>query len=174
MQFRPSFAQRVKVEAHRAWKREHGEGADGGPKYVPPFMSPKGARPDTFVGYNLWAIAQMEPGSTVRIVEGCKDTLAFLTKGVAAYGIPGTGVMPPETALEVLRERKVIVRLDGDKAGNEARQKIVDYLVANGVTAKPAVNVPEGLDVADLLVREHASTGCPCVTCTEWRASHPE
>jgi hypothetical protein len=172
MQFRPSPAQRLKVEAHKAWKREHGEGASGGPKYVPPFMSPKGARPDTFVGYNLRAVAAMEPGSTVRVVEGCKDTLAFWTKGVPAYGIPGTGVMPPESALEVLRDRKVIVRLDGDKAGNEARSKIVDYLVANGVTAKPAVNVPEGLDVADLLVREYDEGGCSCETCTEWRKNH--
>jgi len=173
MQFRPSPAQRLKVEAHKSWKRQHGENATGGPKYVPPFMSPKGARPETFVGYNLLAISKMPSGTTVRVVEGCKDTLAYVTKGVAAYGIPGTGVMPPPDALKVLRNMKVIVRLDGDEAGNKARQKVVDYLLGNGVAAKPDANVPPGVDVADLLVAEHANGGCLCETCTKWREDHP-
>lgn len=173
MQFRPSPDQRVKVEAHKDYKRDH-PCEESGPRYVTPFLSPKGAQPETLIGYGLHRISQITERTQVCVVEGLKDWMAARTlrPSVEVYAIPGTSVMPPAIALEVLARHDVVVILDGDEAGAAGREKLVSYLRDNGVRARPVSRVPEGLDMADRLVLRHARNGCACETCAKFRRTH--
>jgi hypothetical protein len=163
MQFRPSMAQKAKVDAH---KRGEGE-------YVPPFMSLRGAGPDHLVGIGLDYLCTLDP-CRVDIVEGAKDVAADLTLGNAAFGMPGTGVLPPPRSVAALVRAGHSLRIcmDGDDAGRASQQKVYDHLVAQGFP-KERITIhvmPDGLDVTDILVRREASRGCACATCQAWRA----
>jgi 5S rRNA maturation endonuclease (ribonuclease M5) len=196
LQFRPSVARMVAITAHKAWKARWSNIPDAkgsiqdptdawreaytkdrsvGPKmpYVTPFLSLRGGTPDHLVGCGLKRLLEIPKGSTVYVVEGFKDLLAARTLGVEAYAIPGTGVMPPERSIELLRQHNVIAMLDGDAAGAKAREHLVSYLTDRGVACKPFENIREGLDVADILVERHAHALCQCPTCIQWVASHP-
>ncbi len=173
MQFRPSPEQRELVEAHKRFKREHGEDAVGGPRYQTPFLSPRGAQASTLIGYGLHRAAKLPPNSPIYVVEGAKDWLAArtLNPGREFYAVPGTGVMPPPAALEVLKDLRVIVVLDGDEAGAKGREVLVKHLRDNGIQAAPVADpLPDGMDVADLLVSKYAASGCTCRVCVEFRA----
>jgi 5S rRNA maturation endonuclease (ribonuclease M5) len=196
MQFRPSPARMQAVQAHKAWKKRWSGITDADGKdieaddawrqayekdqsvgrkapYVTPFLSLKGGSPDHLVGCGLKRLVEIERPSTIYVVEGFKDLLAARTIGVEAYAIPGTGVMPPERSIEILRLHKVIVMLDGDAAGAAGRDHLVTYLKERGVDADPIDSIREGLDVADILVERNAHAGCVCDTCSSWRDSHP-
>lgn len=196
LQFRPSGDRMAAVTSHKAWKKRWSgqKAADGteiepdeawrlayekdqsvGRKayYVTPFLSLKGGTPDHLVGCGLKRLIEIPKLSTVYIVEGFKDLLAARTMGVEAYAIPGTGIMPPERSIEILRLHKVVVMLDGDKAGQICRDKLVTYLTERGVNASPFLQVRENMDVTDILVERTSHTGCICETCTLWRTEHP-
>lgn len=196
MQFRPSGQRMATVNAHKAWKKrwsgildENGDELD--PKeawrrayeqdqavgdripYATPFLSLKGAGENHLVGCGLRRLTRIAAPSTVYIVEGFKDLLAARTMGVEAYAIPGTGVMPPERAVAILRQHTVVVSLDGDEAGARGRAAVVDYLTERGVNARAGATPRDGMDVTDTLVERHAHSGCSCDTCTAWRDGHP-
>jgi len=196
MQFRPSPARMQLVQAHKAWKKRWSGLTDADGKeieadeawrkayekdqtvgrkagYVTPFLSLKGGTPDHLVGCGLKRLIEIPRQSTVYIVEGFKDLLAARTIGVEAYAIPGTGVMPPERSIEILKLHQIIVMLDGDAAGAAGRDHLVSYLVDRGVNAKPIDEIRENMDVADILVERHAHAGCACDTCKTWRESNP-
>lgn len=196
MQFRPSAERRAKVQAHKAWKQKWSGHVDSdgnaieaseawrrayekdqsvGPKvsYVTPFLSFKGATPDHLVGCGLKRLVEIPKQSTVYVVEGFKDYLAARTLGVEAYAIPGTGVMPPPRAMDVLKLHDVVVLLDGDEAGAKGREALLEHLVNYGVPARAGDPLREGMDVADILVERHAHDNCDCTTCAQWRATNP-
>lgn len=195
MQFRPSPERMQLVAAHKAWKKRwsglvDSEGNELEPSeswrlayekdqnvgrksgYVTPFLSLKGGSPDHLVGCGLKRLVEIDPGSTVYIVEGFKDLLAARTMGTEAYAIPGTGVMPPDRSVEILRTHKVVVMLDGDEAGAHGRQVLTQYLTERGVDAIAYPNPREGLDITDILVERTSHAGCRCPTCTAWVESH--
>lgn len=196
MQFRPSIERMKKVQAHKKWKKRWSgtTDADGNPiepseawakayalddtigprhPYVTPFLSLRGAGPDHLVGCGLARLVRIPAGSTVYIVEGFKDLLAARTLGLEAYAIPGTGVMPPEKACQILARHKVIVTLDGDEAGTRGREALLAYLAGQGVEATAGNPPRDGMDVTDVLVERTAHGGCTCPTCTDWVADHP-
>jgi len=196
MQFRPSPERMQAVQAHKAWKKrwsghldtdgteleageawrrayEKDQGVGRKAGYITPFLSLKGGTPDHLVGCGLQRLVRIERPSTVYVVEGFKDLLAARTLGVEAYAIPGTGVMPPDRTIEILRMHTVVVMLDGDEAGERGRDHLVTYLRERGVDAKPIDSIRAGLDVADILVERSAHGGCTCATCVAWRQEHP-
>lgn len=183
MQFRASHAQYQNYLAHKRGEREYG----GSEKLI----SLKGAPSNAQIGTGLHLIHQLPEGSTVHIVEGFKDQLANNTAGLHAYGLPGTGVRPPEKILPLLARHKVVVAFDGDEAGQLAmnggptgededaprKEGLVDFLRRHGVDATAQV-LPHGWDSTDLLVAHHASgrmtgTPCSCSTCTQFRTANP-
>ncbi len=151
MQFRPSIAQKRKVTAHKA----------GTGKYVPPFMSLRGATPEHLIGINLEHLASIPP-TRVDIVEGAKDVAADLTLGNEAFGMPGTKVLPPRKTVDVLRRSGHTLRvcMDGDQAGIESQDEIIAYFVANGFPPNRIYKytMPIGKDITDILVDRHQTT----------------
>jgi hypothetical protein len=145
MQFRPSNAQKKKVLSHKA-----GEG-----KYVPPFMSLRGAGPEHLIGINLEHLCSIPP-TRVDIVEGAKDVAADISLGNEAFGLPGTGVLPPKKTVDALRRAKHALRvcMDGDEAGVASQDKVIAHLVANGFPADRITKhrMPVGKDITDILV----------------------
>jgi len=198
MQFRPSEKQLRKVQAHKAWKKRwSGQfGPDGveldasdayeqakaldaesaGPehKYVPPFMSVKGAGPDSLLGCGLRRISTLEPGQRIYVVEGFKDLLAARTLGVEAYAIPGVAGMPPAKVCQFFSSRgdTLVVTLDGDEAGARGRDTLMAHFTNNNVKAERKDDLRSGMDIADVLVELHAHSGCNCPTCKDWRNTH--
>jgi hypothetical protein len=198
MQFRPSERQLRKIQAHKAWKKRWSGhiGADGveldaseayvqakaldpvkaGPehKYVPPFMSVKGAGPDSLLGCGLRRIATLEPGQCIYVVEGFKDLLAARTLGVEAYAIPGVAGMPPAKVCQffVSRGDTLIVTLDGDEAGARGRDSLMAHFATHNVKAERKDDLRPGMDIADILVETYAHNQCSCPTCKDWRDTH--
>lgn len=157
MQFRPSDEQLKKIDAHKAWTaaKERGDTSVPEAKYVPKFMSLSGVDADkSLLGFGLQRLWQAPPGTIFRIVEGFKDYLAARTMGHEAFGIPGTSATLSEPVLQLLRKHRIFVALDGDPAGVEAQQKWVADLREKGVKARP-LPMPEGMDVADILIARH-------------------
>lgn len=198
MQFRPSLAQKKKVTAHKKWKARWGGLIDpetgvkidptdawqevydlaperAGPKepYVTPFLSLKGATPQSLVGCGLRRISGLTPGENIEVVEGFKDVLAARTMGFEAYAIPGTGVMPGPHICELLGQHVMLALLDGDAAGAAGREELMKHFEEQGVYSEESERIREGLDVADMLVEKHALAGCACNTCIEWRSERP-
>ena len=198
MQFRPSEKQLRKVQAHKAWKKRWSGhlGPDGveldaseayelakaidpksaglDVKYVPPFMSVKGAGPDSLLGCGLRRISTLEPGQRIYVVEGFKDLLAARTLGVEAYAIPGVAGMPPAKVCQFFSSRgdTLVVTLDGDEAGARGRDSLMAHFASNRVKAERKDDLRLGMDIADILVELHAHSGCSCTTCKDWRNTH--
>ena len=193
MQFRPGPRQLAKIQAHKAWKKRwNGHlDADGNPveakvawntayvldseaageyaPYVAPFMSIRGAGPDSLVGCGIHRIASLPTGSKVYVVEGFKDMMASRTLGVEAYAIPGTGVMPSEKVCRLLARHEMLVMLDGDEAGAKGRASLLAHFATMNVPAMEKADMRPGMDVADILVERNAHAGCDCATCVAWR-----
>lgn len=166
MQFRPSLAQKRKIAEHKAGRGE----------YVPSFMSLRGASPEHLIGVGLDRLVKISP-TRVDIVEGAKDVAADLTMGNEAFGMAGTNVLPPGQSVRALAKagHHLRVCMDGDEAGKASQLKVVEHFVANGFP-KERISVhdmPDGLDITDILVRHNARRGCECTTCMLFRESHP-
>lgn len=176
-QFRPDGKAKAAVDAHKAGKKAKKRAEAAGetytatvPPYKPPFLSLRGASHAAMLGGGVWRLARLEPGCTIVVVEGLKDLMAARTMGAEAYAIPGAQTLPPPQVCELLARHKVLVALDGDEAGDEARQQVIDHLQANGVKSVGPKQMPAGMDVTDILVDRHARAGCTCPTCAAWRA----
>jgi hypothetical protein len=195
MQFRPSFQRMLRVKEHKNWKAKWSGFKDSegntlepgvayslayaadpdkaGEKipYLTPFLSLKGAGPDSLVGCGLHLISKLEKPETIYIVEGFKDMLSAYTMGAYAYAIPGVGVMPPEKVCKILSKHNIVIALDADKAGDEGSIKLQEWLKSNNVESVIKRNPREGMDITDILVERHAHDNCQCLTCKEWRAT---
>ena len=187
MQFRASEKTEERIAAHKAYKQAkeaaeaQGRSYDG-PKveYVAKFLSLRGASEDSRVGGGLPAIravalaAGRDPADPVRVavVEGFKDQAAAATWGRLAYALPGAGVTPPQRVLEEFRRLGVSldVVFDGDQAGENGASSLVDFLRNHGLGAT-RTSLPEGMDITDTLVARHATRGCSCAACCQWRSS---
>lgn len=162
MQFRPSLRQKAKITAHKAGKGE----------YVPSFMSLRGATPEHLIGIGLDRLVKIKP-TRVDVVEGAKDVAADITMGNEAFGMAGTNVLPPAQSVRALAKAGHTLRIcmDGDTAGKESQQRVLDHFVAHGFP-KERIGIhpmPEGLDITDILVRHNATRGCECATCSAFR-----
>lgn len=166
MQFRPSLAQKAKVTAHKLGKGD----------YVPPFMSLRGAGEEHLIGIGLDHLVAIPP-TRVDIVEGAKDVAADLTLGNEAFGMPGTGVLPPAKSVRALAKagHRLRICMDGDDAGRASQQKVYDHLIKNGFPPDRITihQMPEGMDVTDVLVSKVAESGDGCAVCVKWRSDHP-
>jgi hypothetical protein len=145
MQFRPSQAQKKKIIAHKA-----GEG-----KYVPQFMSLRGATQNHLIGINLHHLCSAPP-TRVDVVEGAKDVAADMTMGQQAFGLPGTSVLPPRQSIDALRRAGHTLRIcmDGDAPGIAAQDKVLKHFIANGFPPERISkhSMPAGKDITDILV----------------------
>ena len=196
LQFRPSPRQLLRIRAHKDWKKRwsgtvdkdgqaieakeawrtayaaDAEAAGEYAPYIAPFMSIRGAGPDSLVGCGVHRIAGLDNATKVYVVEGFKDLMAARSMGVEAYAIPGTGIMPPEKVCRLLGRHEMIVMLDGDDAGAKGRANLLAHFATNGVKAAEMRDVRIGMDVADILVERSAHNGCTCETCSRWNAEH--
>lgn len=184
MQFRASVETERRVKAYPAdkaeyerraaeWAEKHPDRPYPGvkPRYRPKFLSLTGG----VVGQHL--IGMGLPGLTatrvanVYIVEGAKDMMAARTMGPAAYAIPGTGVMPPQVAMDAFLAagKTAMVNTDGDDAGEHGAELLGEAFKAAGVPFRRQ-KLPAGMDVTDILVGRHARKGCACEQCDTWRA----
>jgi hypothetical protein len=177
MQFRPVGPMKAKIDAHKAWKRRweaeartrwpddvtkkasdawqaaYAEDPEtAGPKheYKAALLSLRGAGQDSLVGCGLHRIAQLPPGSVVLPVEGYKDHLAVRTCGAEAYGVPGTGNMPPLVACRVLEPHKLLIAMDGDAAGAKGAVALDEHFkrtlrVLAGILVAPD-QIPQVID----------------------------
>lgn len=174
MQFRPFGKQREKVEAHARWVAAKDRGDMSVPKvdYVPKFMSLSGvSASESLIGFGLQRVWSAPPNTIIRVVEGFKDYLAARTMGHEAFGIPGTSSILSDRVIELLRPHRIAVALDGDESGDKARDEWVQSLRDHGIRAR-ALPMPEGQDVADILVARHAARGCTDTACADWRAAN--
>jgi DNA primase len=93
-----------------------------------------------------WEVASRE--RTVHVVEGVFDWLTLRQWNVPALALLGTHIRP--SMVEALRRfERIFLALDGDVAGREATQRLLDDL---GPMAMP-VTLPGVKDVAELAVR---------------------
>jgi len=197
MQFRPSTEQMLKVKAHKDWKKfwsgrvdtngmildpndawrmAYDKDPENTPEKSPftvPFLSLKGAGPESLVGCGLERIGKLAKGSKIYVVEGFKDLLAARTLGVEAYAIPGVGSMPSDQVCDILRPHHMVIMLDGDQAGEMGRKNLLQHFAQKGISASIFPNLREGLDVTDILVELNAHAGCLCGTCQSWLKGHP-
>jgi hypothetical protein len=167
MQFRASLAHEPKIRAYAGlkaeydaqksrWEAQYGPGTfdpDGKkkPRFYPKFMSLRGGIiGQHLIGCGLPAVAALQPGALVYIVEGLKDMMAARTMGLNAFGIPGTNVMPGDDVMAVLADKRLILWMDGDDGGDAGIAKLSAHLTAHGVQFK--VNkLPAGADVTNML-----------------------
>lgn len=172
MQFRPDGAQRRKVEAHIAWSKLPPAEKEKAVKvpYKPKFTSLAGVNgAESLVGFGLPRLATLPPGANIRVVEGFKDYLAARTMGHESYGIPGVSAAMNPRVLDMLRNFRVDVCLDGDEAGIQAQGRLVEFYRSQGIQAQPMA-MPPGKDVADILVDKFVQSGCQDAICVQKRA----
>lgn len=177
-QIRAAGKKEAAVQAHKAGKRAKKAAEAAGlplpdvPEYVPPFLSLRGATTSMMIGGGVWRLARLTRPTTVVVVEGIKDAAAARTMGAEAYAIPGAKTLPPPKVVQLLARHKVRVALDNDEAGLEGRDQVIAYLREQGVADVAPHELPDGLDVTDVLVSRHATKGCACATCVAWREQH--
>lgn len=190
MQFRASHATAKRVKEYPAkkaaydealarWNANH-ESTEGfsvkAPRYEPKFLSLRGAGPDSLVGCGLYRVGRLGHPTQIYVVEGFKDMLAARTMGREAYAIPGVSGMPPEKVLAFFKQKRHVLRvtMDADAAGRGGAETLLRILAEHGISADQKQDIPEGMDVTDVLVARRASRGCNCTTCHAWRRAHPE
>ena len=174
MQFRPTGQTKIAVKAHKEWKKAYAlDPEHAGPKaeYVTPFFSIRGAGNDSLIGCGLLKISTLKEPSEIWIVEGFKDLLAARSMGFEAYAVPGVGARIPDKVMQLFLDKghNLVVCLDGDEAGQRGRIAITAALNERGVPCTPHPGLPDGMDVADVLVKAYAESGCSCATCVAWR-----
>lgn len=158
LQFRASQEQEKKIAAHKEWaatKDTAGESDSAKVPFVPKFLSLAGVDPlRSLVGGGLPQAARLAPGTEVLIVEGIKDMLAAWTMGKHAVAIPGTSAQFAPSLLGTIRPLTKIITLDGDEAGAEATEKVIQFLQEDKQQNIARTNLPPGMDVTDVLVQK--------------------
>lgn len=90
------------------------------------------------------------PGSDVWICEGETDTLAAVTAGRLAIGVPGAGAWKPRWC-ELLRGRLVISAFDPDGVGQNGAATLAELLERDGQPRPERFPLPDGMDLSDYL-----------------------
>ena len=90
------------------------------------------------------------PGETVVLCEGETDTLAALSAGAVAIGIPGARAFK-RSWVELLRGRCVRLAFDPDEGGQEGTATIADLLEQDEQPRPERLPLPGGMDMSDYL-----------------------
>ncbi len=112
--------------------------------------------------YNSDALSNLLSGETVYLVEGFTDTLTLLTHGFTAVGLVGAGGLKEEWLAPLARFR-VVVALDGDRAGERATMRYQELFAARGM---PFAQLRLSTDVNDFF-RHHPSAALEFSLLTE-------
>lgn len=112
--------------------------------------------------YNVDALASLESGALVYLVEGFTDTLTLLSHGFNAVGLVGAGGLKEEWLAPLARFR-VGAALDPDAAGRRASARYED-MFARRQMRLAAINLPA--DVNDFF-RQHAAAALELELLTE-------
>ena len=86
----------------------------------------------------------------VLICEGESDTLAALSLGYHAVGIPGWSHFRPEW-VDLFRGPEVFLVLDADDAGDRGVRDIASKFAAAGLPLPRQVELPKGMDLTDFI-----------------------
>ena len=146
--------------------RAHPNAPSGTPKYLNSPGTVLFAKSQLPYGLNLDAVDKLRAGAELVIVEGPLDALAVAAAARHA-GRDAVAIAPLGTALTVgqlatidqiapLADRKVLVALDNDPAGNAAAAKAHPLLATAGVSQPQIPRLPDGLDPAELIARDGA------------------
>lgn len=147
--------------------RAHPDAPAGTPKYLNSPGTVLFTKSDLPYGLNPDATDRLRAGAELIIVEGPLDALA-VTAAARHAGQDSVAIAPLGTALTAgqlttldriapLANRKVLIALDNDRAGNTAAAKAHPLLAAAGVTQPQIPRLPHGLDPAELLLRDGAN-----------------
>ena len=113
----------------------------------------------TLVLFNLHRLVQ--PVEHIVMVEGFFDTIRLHLDSVPVVGLMGTSISEEQVALLVgAGTERVTVLMDGNPAGNRAREQLVSVLARQFWVRGP--EMPEGTDpdtVDEAWLREHVSLG---------------
>ena len=95
-------------------------------------------------------LLERQPGEVVILCEGETDTLAALSAGAVAIGIPGARAFN-RSWVELFRGRRVRLAFDPDKGGQEGTETIADLFEQDGQPRPKRFPLPAGLDMSDHL-----------------------
>ena len=95
-------------------------------------------------------LLERHPRADVILCEGETDTLAALSAGAVAIGIPGARAFK-RSWVELFRGRCVCLAFDPDAGGQEGTATIADLLEQDGQPRPERLPLPAGLDMSDHL-----------------------
>ena len=110
--------------------------------------------------YGSHLVKDWEAGTAIVIVEGEKAAQSLLDIGRRALGTFGADHKPNLAALEVLRDRDIILWPDNDEPGRRHMRDIATRLEGVARTTQwlePPRERPKGWDAADLLAKRDDS-----------------
>lgn len=103
----------------------------------------------------------------------------YAAEAAARLGFDVPGLIDPviETAMAAAgphRDHIFTTAMAAPVAEREpmARQ-LLRELYETSCNVREKADMPDGLDVCDILIRKHAIRGCTCQSCTTWRDTHP-
>lgn len=111
--------------------------------------------------------------------EGAARRLGFDVPGLIQDDLRFAMAAASEHAGELLDEVKGtygLERFDDVLTNVEASEDLrvrLRTLYEESCWVREKADMPEGLDVCDILVRKHAESGCTCTSCKIWRETHP-
>ena len=102
--------------------------------------------------YGEYALSKKFPETKeVFIVEGVFDTLSLHQAGLPTLGLLGIGNSYQAKELSESRFRRIILVLDGDKAGREGAKKLAEEIKGKEVIV---INLKDGLDPNDMTEKQ--------------------
>ena len=132
-----------------------GRDRDDGPKYINGPETALFHKSRVLYGLDLAKDTLRKPDcDTALVTEGYTDCIAAHQAGFANT-VATLGTSLTEEHVKVLRRfvRRVVLVLDGDRAGQEAAEKHLQKLLAADVDLR-VLSLPEGLDPADFLTKD--------------------
>ncbi|MCG8004358.1 MAG: CHC2 zinc finger domain-containing protein [Candidatus Thiodiazotropha lotti] len=85
--------------------------------------------------YNVDALANLKPSSSISICEGVMDTLSAVELGLNAVGLLGVSASFTVEQIKKLKDKQVNILLDWDIRGNERASQLQDELKRYGVVS---------------------------------------
>ena len=137
-------------------------GEDDAPKYMNSPESPAYRKSRALFGLPL-ALDAMRKRGRVIVVEGYFDLIALHRAGLAEVVAPCGTALTAEHARRLRRyTNEVVLLFDGDAAGQQAAERTLPVLLAEGLRARAAF-LPAGADPDDLLARSGPEALCAVV-----------
>lgn len=112
------------------------------------FNYPSGAVKPLYGEYELFREIQHKQINEIYVCESMINCLTLWSWGYYAIALNGTGSKHQYELIKQLPFRKILLALDGDKAGREGTQKLVSALKQHKFIS--IVQIPKGKDVNDL------------------------